>query len=108
MKNQSPIRPLPAAFLADCKGAEQGILENRIKRGFPTYFRTRSGTLICISWSERFKEFKISNSVTVATAFTAQAAFRFVAQINEMPEIGEESKYATTCWCGCHKLEAVA
>lgn len=86
MKNQEPTRPIPAALLADANGYEQEIFENRIKRGFPTLFRTRTGVLIRISWSQASRVFVVTNAVTTALTSTAKVAFRLVAQLNEMPE----------------------
>jgi len=86
MRNQNPIRPLPAAVLADANGYEQGILESRIKRGFPTYFRLRSGVVVRISWSQSARRFLISNSVCEAWANNAQVAFSLVARMNRMSD----------------------
>ena len=86
MKELGAVKPLPAAVLADSNEREQEILANRIKRDIPTYFRTRSGILIRISWSKKEHGFRISNSVSVAWAATAKVAFGLVAKLNEMPD----------------------
>lgn len=80
----TPNRIAPAAVISDLNWHQQNALENRIKRGFPALFRTRSGLLIRVSWSEADSVFRITNAVSHATTYTAKAAYRFISQLNEM------------------------
>ena len=82
----TPNRIAPAAVISDLNWHQQNALENRIKRGFPAYFRTQVGVLVRVSWSESEAVFKISNAVSSATTYTAKAAYRFIFQLNQMPE----------------------
>ena len=74
----------PAAIIADLSWNQQNALENRIKRGFPAYFRTQVGVLVRVSWSETESAFKLSNAVSNATTYTAKAAYRLISQLNQM------------------------
>ena len=83
----TPNRIAPAAVLADLNWHQQNALEKRIRKGTPAYFRTRSGILIKVTWSETDLAFKLSNAVSNATTYTAKAAYRFITQINEKESI---------------------
>jgi len=80
---------MPAAWLEDLGKRDREVLENRIKHGNPIAFRTSTGVILKLSWSVQFCEFRISNGITVASTYTAKAAYRFISHLNQMPEIKE-------------------
>ena len=86
MRGTESSHPLPAALVADMNPREQEVLEHRLKRGYPIFFRTRTGILMRVNWSAARGEFRLTNSMCLAVSCNAKPIFLLIAQMNVTPE----------------------